>query len=130
MDPVTVSDRIVMRRAVGAKTELDAYRKWRRSRTAYVLAVQEAREKTPAHAGPEAAAQTPVPEPHPLVKALEEIRDTAVAECGGRCWTIQCKLCGGTRIKFHSVQDRSADEGMTTAYTCMNPECAANWRRR
>lgn len=39
---------------------------------------------------------------------------------------LQCKLCGGKKTLYYQMQTRSADEGMTTFYTCAG--CGNRWR--
>ena len=40
---------------------------------------------------------------------------------------IQCKRCGKRKCFYYQIQTRSADEGMTTFYTCT--ECGNRWKR-
>ena len=40
---------------------------------------------------------------------------------------IKCKRCGTRKCFYYQIQTRSADEGMTTFYTCT--ECGNRWKR-
>ena len=40
---------------------------------------------------------------------------------------IQCHRCGTKKCFYYQMQTRSADEGMTTFYTCT--ECGNRWKR-
>ncbi len=40
---------------------------------------------------------------------------------------IRCKRCGKNKCFYYQIQTRSADEGMTTFYTCT--ECGNRWKK-
>ena len=40
---------------------------------------------------------------------------------------ITCKRCGKNKCFYYQIQTRSADEGMTTFYTCT--ECGNRWKK-
>ncbi len=41
--------------------------------------------------------------------------------------SIKCKRCGKKKCFYYQIQTRSADEGMTTFYTCT--ECGNRWKK-
>jgi len=41
-----------------------------------------------------------------------------------------CPKCKGSQLTYTAVQDRSADEGQTVYFNCLNAECKHKWRVR
>nr|QBK87091.1 MAG: transcription factor S-II [Marseillevirus LCMAC103] len=56
------------------------------------------------------------------------LRDDTTHKPDVREGAIQCGRCKGWKTHFYQMQTRSADEGMTTFYTCMSSGCNNRWR--
>lgn len=41
-----------------------------------------------------------------------------------------CPKCRGSKLTYSAVQDRSADEGQTVHFSCLNVDCKHKWRVR
>jgi DNA-directed RNA polymerase subunit M/transcription elongation factor TFIIS len=42
--------------------------------------------------------------------------------------SVTCAKCKNNEIYYYQSQTRSADEPMTTFYTCCNPKCSFRWK--
>ena len=61
-----------------------------------------------------------------------EPRGAVISEGGAGAYQetsqVRCVQCGATRVAYHQMQTRSADEGMTTFYRCIS--CGHQWREQ
>lgn len=63
---------------------------------------------------------------HPLSSTSDAVLGDASSE--GQTCQIICEKCGADRASYYQMQTRSADEGMTTFYTCT--KCRYTWREQ
>lgn len=57
-----------------------------------------------------------------IQRLYEEVSKPVVKE-----GAIQCYRCGHSRTYYYQIQTRSADEGMTTFYSCT--DCGHRWKK-